>query len=98
VTKAVVIRAKHSQYLVGMTVHYVASNAVRDTPDGKKPDIRAFLITGVIEQDGQHSMNGLVFRSGPHDPIFPILASELLHINQNEDDIFVPGTWHLPRR
>lgn len=88
------------EYLIGKIVHFVATNAVRtDKKGAAHPDVRAMLITGVIEQDdGTHLVNGLVFRSGTLDQRFLTLASEVQHVKQNEADHFEPGTWHYAVR
>lgn len=85
--------------LIGRQVHYVATDAARVDGDGvKRPDVRAMIITSVLEYDGRQVVNGIVFRSGPGDSLFPVTAFEVMHRFQNEENHFEPSSWHMPPR
>jgi hypothetical protein len=90
-------RMETKRPIVGQIVHLVASDRVTTHADGStSPDIRALLITAVGEYGNtdQLFVNGIIFRSDQHDPIFQQLMHEVTQIPQ--DDNGKVGTWHWP--
>lgn len=73
---------------VGRIVNFVASD--------EATDIRAMLVTGVFESDGQIVVTGQVFRQGLQDPAFvqPIVEVSGVRYDANCGK----STWHWPAR